>query len=199
MASIRQIDNIIPYPIDFDESDWDNPIGIQRKTELTIFEDCDTIPVMWQYKKARPHMPAARTEFYDKYYDQYWFDILHRKLYEHYGYGKFISILFARLKPNGQLKPHIDGGISVVHNHDVHVPITTNQDCLFTVGEETRHLDIGNIYEVDNAVTHSVVNGNTNRVHLLVEWHNPAKVRGYYEKVSSVHGDGKTYRLWRKQ
>ena len=86
-------------------------------------------------------MPATRTEFYDKYYDQYWFDILYRKLYEHYGYGKYISILFARLRPQGQLKPHVDGGISVVHNHDVHVPITTNQDCMFTVGEETRHLD----------------------------------------------------------
>lgn len=71
MASIRQIDNIIPYPIEFDEADWDNPTGVQRKTELTIFEDCDTIPVMWQYAKGRPHMPATRTEFYDKYYDQY--------------------------------------------------------------------------------------------------------------------------------
>ena len=32
MASIRQIDNIIPYPIEFDEADWDNPTGVQRKT-----------------------------------------------------------------------------------------------------------------------------------------------------------------------
>ena len=30
MASIRQIDNIIPYPIEFDEADWDNPTSVGR-------------------------------------------------------------------------------------------------------------------------------------------------------------------------
>lgn len=196
---IFTIDTIEPYPYSFDEKDWDNPIGIQRKTELTIFRDCDTIPLMWQYAKGRPHQEAQKTEFYKKYYHKNWFFNLYCKLYNHYGYGKFISILFARLKPQGELKPHIDGGISVVHNHDVHVPITTNKDCIFTVGNMTEHLEVGKIYELNNAIEHSVQNGNTPRIHLIVEWHNPELVKGYWEDYFDVHNEGKKYRLWKKK
>ena len=199
MGTIQLIDSIKPYPLSFDEEDWYNPLGIQRKRQLTIFRDCDTIPLMWKYAKGKPHQEAPKTEFYDKYYDREWFHDLYTKLFLHYGYGKPISVLFARLRAGGELVPHIDGGISVVHNHDVHIPITTNKGCIFTVGDEQEHLEVGKIYEVDNTVTHSVSNGNEPRIHLIVEWYNPEEVKGYYEEVESVFGDGKIYRIWKKK
>ena len=198
MGSILEIGNMPSYPIKFDEDDWDNPLGNKRKTKLTIFRDCDTIPLMWKYAKGKPHQEAPQTEFYDKYYHRAWFRKLQIKLYTHFGYGRFISILFAKLKPYGELKPHIDGGISVIHNHDIHIPITTNKKCIFKVGEEEEHLEVGKIYEIDNTITHSVTNGSTSRIHLIVEWMNPFEVRGYYEDYEDVHGEGKSFRLWRK-
>lgn len=200
MEPIINVGPVPEYPKVFDEADWDNSIGIQRKTELTIFRDCDTIPLIWQYAKGKPHIVAQKRDyFYDKYFDKNWFWWLEARLLQYYTYGHIISALFARLKPNGELKPHVDGGMSVVHNHNIHVPITTNEDCLFTVGEKTKHLEVGKIYEVDNTVTHSVVNGDTPRIHLILEWYNPAKVKGHYDTVESVHGDGRIYKVWRKK
>ena len=195
---IKELGIIDPYPLSFDEADWNNELGIQRKTELTIFRDCDTIPLRWQYNKPNPHQVANRTEFFNKYYDLQWFRSLFSKLSDYYGGGHFISLLFARLKPYGELKPHIDGGRSVVHNYDVHIPITTNEDCKFTVMGKTEHLEVGKIYEVDNTLLHSVTNGGTPRIHLIVEWHNPEKSKGYYDTIESVHGDGRIYRIWKK-
>ena len=199
MGTIQLIDNIKPYPYKFDENDWDNPTGVQRKTELTIFRDCDTIPLLWQFRKGRPYLVATRSEFYDKYWHRHWFHKLSLKLYLHFGYGKVISALFARLNPYGELKPHVDGGKSVVHNHNIHIPITTNEECIFTVGNESENLKVGNIYEVDNTVEHSVVNGSSPRIHLIVEWYNPLPVRGRYEDYEDVHGEGGKYRIWKKR
>lgn len=199
MEPILSLGPVPEYPKSFDEDDWNNKVGIQRKTKLTIFRDCDTIPLMWEYAKGKPHKIAAKTEFYDKYFDKQFFWWVESRLLQYYRYGHIISALFAKLKPNGELKPHVDGGISVVHNHNVHIPITTNEGCLFTVGGKTKHLEVGKMYEVDNTVTHSVVNGDTPRIHLIVEWQNPSKVEGYYDTVKSVHGDGQVFRIWKKK
>lgn len=182
----------------FDEADWNNELGNKRKEELTIFRHIDSICLQWQYAKGRPHKKAEKTKFYDKYYDREFFEELEHRLLNYYGHGYFISLLFARLKPEGKIEPHVDGGLSVVHNRDIHIPIHTNSDCIFKVGESIRHLERGEIVEIDNTVTHSVVNGSEPRIHLMVEWCNTEPYDNYtYEYVDSVFGDNKQYKIWK--
>ena len=85
-----------------------------------------------------------------------------------------------------------------MHNRDIHIPIHTNSDCIFKVGESIRHLERGEIVEIDNTVTHSVVNGSKPRIHLMVEWCNTEPYDNYtYEYVDSVFGDNKQYKIWK--
>tara|TARA_B100001778_G_C18433299_1_gene558854 strand:+ start:190 stop:792 length:603 start_codon:yes stop_codon:yes gene_type:complete len=182
----------------FDEEDWNNDLGNLRKDKLTIFRHIDSICLQWQYAKGKPYKVAQKTDFYDKYYDKKFFTELEQKLHDFYGHGYFVSLLFARLKPNGRIEPHVDGGLSVVHNRDIHIPVSTNKNCVFTVGDSTRHMKIGEIVEIDNTVTHSVVNDSEeSRIHLMVEWCNTEKGNYTYEYVDSVFGDNKKYKIWK--
>lgn len=53
----------------------------------------------------------------------------------------------------------------------VHIPITTNEQVAFSVGDEIRAMKEGELWEVNNARTHWVENrGQTGRVHLIIDW-----------------------------
>src|SRR6056300_197578 len=100
MEPIISLGPVPDYPKIFNEADWNNTVGIQRKTELSIFRDCDTIPLMWEYAKGKPHDIAPKTEFYDKYFDKSYFWWVETRLLQYYRHGHIISALFARLKTN---------------------------------------------------------------------------------------------------
>ena len=95
----------------FDEEDWNNDLGNLRKDKLTIFRHIDSICLQWQYAKGKPYKVAQKTDFYDKYYDKKFFTELEQKLHDFYGHGYFVSLLFARLKPNGRIRPIACGTI----------------------------------------------------------------------------------------
>jgi hypothetical protein len=63
-------------------------------------------------------------------------------------------------------------GFSLVICRRIHIPIQTNEDCFFTVGDDKRNLRLGELWEINNdKQKHSVDNfGNTDRIHLIVDW-----------------------------
>lgn len=79
--------------------------------------------------------------------------------------------LITRMQPNSEIKSHKDKGEVSRKTHRVHLVVTTNSQCLFTVAEETRHLAPGELWLIDNTDKyHSVSNsGNTERIHLIVD------------------------------
>lgn len=87
------------------------------------------------------------------------------------GLGYFIRATLVKLLPGGTIPAHQDLNFSLTHSHRVHVPIVTNPDVLFTVGEETLHLPPGEVYEINNRRMHSVENeGDEARVHLILDF-----------------------------
>lgn len=87
------------------------------------------------------------------------------------GLGYFIRATLVRLKAGGEIAAHQDLNFSLTHSHRVHVPIVTNPGVLFTVGDETKHLPAGTVYEINNRRMHSVVNeGSEDRVHLILDF-----------------------------
>lgn len=89
-----------------------------------------------------------------------------------YGDGYFIRILITKLKPNTKITPHIDSGNSLVNCKRTHIPIFTSQECIFIVGEESKHMKEGEIWEINNGnKTHSVENNsNQDRVHIILDY-----------------------------
>ena len=85
--------------------------------------------------------------------------------------GTFIRILFAKLEPNSQIRPHVDSGYSLINCRRIHIPIITRPEVVFTVGGESRHLAEGEAWEINNANVHAVRNDSKlGRVHLIIDW-----------------------------
>jgi hypothetical protein len=90
---------------------------------------------------------------------------------ERYGYSHitYNSLMVVKLIPNGVISTHIDESGKYGTSHRIHIPIKTNYECLFNIDGEIKHLEEGNIIEIDNMKPHSVVNGDEDRIHLIVD------------------------------
>jgi hypothetical protein len=87
--------------------------------------------------------------------------------------GKIMRALLVKLTAGKSIRPHVDTiGFSLVIGRRIHIPIQTNDDCFFTVGDDKRNLKLGEIWEINNdKKKHSVENfGETDRIHLIVDW-----------------------------
>lgn len=84
--------------------------------------------------------------------------------------GKVGKVLFIRLSSSKNIDKHVDVGdyLESIRRH--HVPIITNDNVSFVVGNETKTMRIGEIWEVNNNKMHEVLNaGDDERVHLLID------------------------------
>lgn len=85
--------------------------------------------------------------------------------------GYFIRVTLVRLKAGCEVTAHRDMNFSLTHAHRVHLPLITNSDVLFTVGNETINLPPGHVYEINNRRTHSVQNnGAEDRIHMILDF-----------------------------
>jgi hypothetical protein len=87
--------------------------------------------------------------------------------------GKIMRALLVKLTAGKSIRPHVDSvGFSLVLCRRIHIPIQTNDDCFFTVGNDKRNLKLGELWEINNdKKQHSVDNlGDTDRIHLIVDW-----------------------------
>jgi hypothetical protein len=87
--------------------------------------------------------------------------------------GKMLRALLVKLPSGKSIRPHTDiiGG-SLTTCRRIHIPIQTNENCFFTVGDDKRNLKLGEMWEINNdKKMHSVENlGETDRIHLIVDW-----------------------------
>ncbi len=89
--------------------------------------------------------------------------------YESY---RFPRVMFARLPAGGEISPHTDSAASP-YIHKIHVPLVTNSETIFQVGEHSKHLPVGEIVEINNKGLHAVKNnGEADRIHLIFECYN---------------------------
>ena len=80
-----------------------------------------------------------------------------------------IRVQLAELPPGEVIAPHRDQGIlSMIHR--LHVPVVTHKDVIFVIQDERFFLEVGQLYDLNNAVKHSVENNSSvMRIHLLVD------------------------------
>jgi hypothetical protein len=95
-----------------------------------------------------------------------------KSLYENaYGNGHFIRVMLVKMLANSHIVPHIDYGTSLTYCKRTHIPIITNENVIFTVNDENKHMKAGEIWEIDNTVIHSVINNsNYDRIHLIIDY-----------------------------
>ena len=92
-----------------------------------------------------------------------WFYNVEIREFPHYKRAFFLMI-----PPRGKIHRHKD---TVKPEKTYHIPVETNPECVNSMypGGDF-HLEVGLIYAVDRQIEHeSFNNGQTNRIHLLVE------------------------------
>jgi hypothetical protein len=84
--------------------------------------------------------------------------------------GKVAKSNFVRLNSKCFIPEHSDNFEYLRMVHRFHIPIITNPEVIFNVGEESVNMKEGECYEIDVSLLHSVYNnGNTPRIHLIVD------------------------------
>jgi hypothetical protein len=75
--------------------------------------------------------------------------------------GTIIRAMAAKLKAGGIISPHRDTHPSFRHSHRIHIPVTTNPGVRFMINGRPHRFKIGNAYEINNQMNHSVMNSGT--------------------------------------
>ena len=85
--------------------------------------------------------------------------------------GTLLRAMAAKLKAHGRIHPHRDALQSFHMGHRIHVPITTGPGVRYTISGKPYEFAVGNAYEINNQMKHSVLNmGNEDRISLIFDY-----------------------------
>jgi len=88
--------------------------------------------------------------------------VMHDLIGRHYPPGgTIIRAMAAKLLSGGRINPHFDSHPSFRRSHRIHVPIMTNSRVRFMIGGKPYRMEVGRAYEINNQMTHSVMNSGT--------------------------------------
>ena len=88
-----------------------------------------------------------------------------------HGEGFFVRLIIVKLRDDGIVHPHGDGGFSLMHSHRIHMPVFVDGEVLFKIGPECRTLQAGTIWEINNKCVHAVKNvSGKPRIHVIADW-----------------------------
>ena len=85
--------------------------------------------------------------------------------------GTIIRAVAAKLAAGGNITPHIDSLKSFAYGHRIHIPVTTNNLVRFMIDGRPYRFEVGNVYEINNQMTHSVMNaGKEDRISFIFDY-----------------------------
>lgn len=141
--------------IDFKEND--------RYNREKFFKGCKTFFLVERYKIKDNDLCK---KFFDISKD------LTKILNDKFGEGSIYNIQFSFLPPQGRIKPHYDTGLIFSLSHRIHLPIITDNQSIFTIGDQEFKFKVNQLIEINNKKVHSVVNKSEdqNRIHLILDY-----------------------------
>ena len=98
--------------------------------------------------------------------------LMHSIIEAHYPKGgTIIRAMAAKLLAGGRITPHYDSHPSFSYGHRIHVPITTNRGVRFMIDGRPYQFEVGQGYEINNQLTHSVMNrGKEDRITFIFDY-----------------------------
>lgn len=152
-----------------EKAPWKNKWTTARKSAFSCHKNADVIPLMWDgFNEYKPDQEMPKSEFFDAFYVKDFFN----KLLLVLGGGKVVSAMLVNLPSRSAVSPHQDGGDFLVKNTRLHIPIFSPAGSFLIVSDQAIHMKDGEIFEISNNLIHSAVNNSdSDRVHLIVDWH----------------------------
>ena len=91
--------------------------------------------------------------------------------------GTIIRAMAAKLLPGEVIAPHRDSHPSFAYGHRIHVPITTNPRVRFMIDGRPYRFEVGQAYEINNQMVHSVMNkGADPRITFIFDYVPPERI-----------------------
>ncbi len=85
--------------------------------------------------------------------------------------GTMLRAMMARLPPGGRISRHKDEHPSFALASRIHVPLVTNPDVEFVIGNERFHTRAHQAFELNNLLYHQVTNsGACHRIHFIFDY-----------------------------
>jgi hypothetical protein len=106
--------------------------------------------------------------------------LMHAIISNHYPKGgTIIRAMAANLLAGGRIKPHFDSHPSFRYGHRIHIPLTTSRGVRFMIDGRPYQFEVGKAYELNNQLTHSVMNrSKENRITFIFDYVPPQVIEG---------------------
>ena len=80
--------------------------------------------------------------------------------------------LFAKLRAQGEIRPHIDQGAYFERTIRIHLPIVTNPQVIMVADKQSFHMQAGEAWALNNSAVHGVINAHPTqaRTHLICDY-----------------------------
>lgn len=149
-------------------SDWD--YWKDRQLKYTVHRETKAIPILIDSRYGyNGEVKGTESKFYKEFKHE--LDTLKKILTDVYGDGDILAIEIVNLPSNSKVDEHKDGGISLLKNPRIHLVLSTNDDVIFKVDGEEKNMKVGELWEINNTKTHSVINnGNADRIHMIIDF-----------------------------
>lgn len=165
----------------FDEAAWDEQS--HRQKTYKVHARTRTIPLI--YDTDMRHEDPTIWPHFHRFTDA--LDPVMRRIREFYApaheaagsppnKGYFVRIILVRLASDSEIPAHVDRGASLSRVHRIHLPLITNDQALFEVAGNIRHVPAGELCEINNRALHAVRNGGPDRIHAILDYVVPGEV-----------------------
>ena len=164
LGALPNSQDLINKVLVFDNCDWKFYKG---RNAGVAAEYSDTIPIVYDPKvRTNSNLKHKHYEHFIKHVE----DVL-SVISNEFGVVSTKQAMLTRLCSGSEIKSHKDVGPITKTTKRIHIPIITNEKCIFTVGDKSMNLKVGEIWLIDNTnMYHSVANnGNNDRVHLIID------------------------------
>jgi len=183
---------------DIDDADWMDEFSAFSKKYIPFFRELERLPLMYsmrgEYEGVYENLEDAvgdfdprndivrflnsgnpdndiqiKGKFYEKYYNEKFFNDIFKLLTEELGEGQCMMFMFNLMNPHSKIDPHADQRTG--DKKRIHIPIVTHPDIKLYNGGDELHMEAGKVYMIDHTIEHSVDNPtDCERIHLVVDW-----------------------------
>lgn len=139
-----------------------NDYEVHRQTQSIVLVFCDG---------PMDNLQVSKQDGWDSLFEAA-VPLMHDLIGQHYSPGgTIIRAMAAKLLAGGRINPHFDSHSTFRRSHRIHVPITTNNRVRFMIDGKPFRLEVGNAYEINNQMTHSVINsGKDDRITFIFDY-----------------------------
>ena len=145
-----------------------------RQDKHGVHKHTKTVPIIWKEPLNNNSIEYNDINKYWSEYESIKEDInnLEILLNNNLSKGYIESILLINLPANKDIKKHRDNGSYFRKHNRLHMPIITNPNVIFEIGNEIKNLKVGEIWEINNnEKAHGVYNrSDKDRIHMLIDW-----------------------------